>query len=117
MKKPGWTNSVLIIISILTLFLLPATGHTASLVWSASSGVVDGYKVHWGTDGNYQSNSLDVGATTRYDLNMLPLSEGVTYQLCVSAYNAAGESPPCAPVVFIPGDNTPPAPPGGLSAE
>ena len=95
----------------------PILCHAETLVWDASSGQVDGYKVHWVTRKNSQRNTRDVGNRTRYDLNKLPLSEGVTYYLSVSAYNKAGESPPCEPVVFIPGDNTPPAPPIGLSAD
>lgn len=95
----------------------PAAGSAATLVWDASSGTVDGYKVHYGTISGNPSNTLDVGNTTLYDLNNLPLAEGVTYYICVSAYNAAGESQPCAPVAFTPGDNTPPLPPMGLMAE
>jgi hypothetical protein len=88
-----------------------------TLVWDASSGTVDGYNVYYGTNHSDHSNYRDVGNTTQLDLNNLPLSEGVTYYLCVSAYNSAGESPPCAPVVFTPGDNTPPLPPIGLTTE
>ena len=95
----------------------PAVSNAKTLIWSASSGQVDGYKVYWSTRRDSLTNSRDVGNSTRYDIDRLPLSEGVTYYLRVSAYNAAGESPPCAPVVFTPGDNTPPAPPGGLVAE
>jgi len=58
-----------------------------------------------------------MGNITHCDLNSLPLSEGIPYYLCVSAYNAAVESPPCAPVVFTPGDNTPTLPPVGLTTE
>jgi hypothetical protein len=89
----------------------------ATLVWDASSGTVEGYNVYYGTNPGDRSNFRDAGNTTQLDLNNLPLSEGVTYYLCVSAYNSAGESPPCAPVVFTPGDNTPPLPPIGLTTE
>ena len=102
---------------VATITIPPSWSMAQSLRWSASSGKVDGYKIHWGKNKNVQPNSRDVGKKTHYNLNKLPLSEGVTYYLSVSAYNKAGESPPCAPVVFTPGDNTPPAPPAGLSAE
>ncbi len=118
MKKAGQVNRVKIIVAAFwAIVLFPGLGETASLVWGTSSGAVAGYKVYYGTSPNDQSNYRDVGNTTQYDLNQLPLSEGVTYFLSVSAYNAAGESPPCTPVVFTPGDNTPPAPPGGLTTE
>ena len=118
MKKAGQVNSVRIIVAaFLAIVLLPGLGETASLVWDASSGTVTGYNVYYGTSPDDQSNYRDVGNTTQYDLNHLPLSEGVTYYLSISAYNAAGESLPCTPVVFTPGDNTPPAPPSGLTTE
>ena len=101
----------------LAFFFTPAAVSAKTLVWDASSGAVDGYHVYYGTTPSDQSNYRDVGNVTQLDLNNLPLSEGVTYYLCVSAYNAAGKSPPCAPVVFTPGDNTPPIPPVGLTKE
>jgi hypothetical protein len=117
MKKVGQVNGVRIIVAAFLAIVFPGLGKTASLVWDTSSGTVAGYKVYYGISPNDQSNYHDAGNTTQYDLDRLPLTEGVTYYLCVSAYNAAGESPPCAPVVFTPGDNTPPAPPGGLVAD
>ena len=101
----------------LIILLSPIESSAATLVWDASSGTVDGYRVYWSTNSSDRSNSTDVGNTTQYNLNNLPLSEGVTYYICVSAYNTDGESPPCAPVVFTPGDNTPPLPPLGLTTE
>jgi hypothetical protein len=101
----------------ITLFAYPAASAAKTLVWNASSGSVDGYIVYWGTSAKDRSNSRDVGANMQYNLDSLPLSEGVTYYLCVSAYNKAGRSAPCAPVVYTPGDNTPPSPPIGLSTE
>ena len=117
MSKFRWTCGLLMIGAAMTILCAPFSSFAETLVWDASSGQVDGYKIHWGTRKNRQPNTRDVGARTRYNLNKLPLSEGVTYYLSVSAYNKAGESPPCEPVVFIPGDNTPPAPPIGLSAD
>ena len=101
----------------LIVLLSPIASSAATLVWDASSGTVDGYKVYWGINSSDQSNSTDVGNVTQYNLDNLPLSEGVTYYIFVSAYNEAGESSPCAPVVFTPGDNTPPVPPVGLTTE
>lgn len=103
--------------ALIAFFFTPAAVSAETLVWDASSGTVDGYHVYYGTTAGDQSNYRDVGNVTQLDLNNLPLSEGVTYYLCVSAYNEAGESPPCSPVVFTPGDNTPPIPPVGLTTE
>ena len=86
----------------------------ASLVWDNSSGTVDGYKVYYGTSSSNPSNTIDVGNTTQYDIDSLPLTENTQYYFCVSAYNTAGESDPCAPVAYTPADTTPPAPPVGL---
>lgn len=107
----------LMVLVVPALFLGAPMVDAATLVWDASSGTVEGYRVHYGTSSGNPSSSVDVGSTTQYDLNNLPLSEGVTYYICVSAYNTAGESQPCAPVAFTPGDNTPPLPPLGLTTE
>lgn len=104
-------------IAVFFVLFIPTAGSAATLVWDASSGTVDGYNVHYGTSSGNPSSMVDVGNTTQYDLNNLPLSEGITYYICVSAYNTAGESQPCAPVAFTPGDNTPPLPPLGLMTE
>ena len=117
MTRARKVNAVWIVWIAISILVCPAFVKGETLVWQASSGVVEGYRVYWSTSRGDLTNSHDVGNNTRYDLNRLPLTEGLTYYLCVSAYNAAGESPPCAPVVFTPGDNTPPAPPTGLSAE
>ena len=113
-RETGFSQITLV---AMTLLLIPAAGMAGTLIWSASSGQVDGYKVHWSITENSLFNDRDVGNTTQYDLVKLPLSEGTTYFLSVSAYNSVGESPPCEPVVFTPGDNTPPAPPAGLASE
>lgn len=89
----------------------------ATLVWDASSGTVEGYTVHYGTSLGNPTNSLDVGNTTQYNIDSLPLSENTQYYFCVSAYNSAGESDPCAPVAYTPADTTPPQPPVGLTAQ
>ncbi|MBC2736874.1 MAG: fibronectin type III domain-containing protein [Desulfobacteraceae bacterium] len=117
MGKWNRRHTLLSLVATLTLLVSPAVIQAETLVWDASSGTVEGYNVYYGTTPSDQSAYRDVGNTTQLDLNNLPLSEGVTYYLCVSAYNSVGESPPCAPVVFTPGDNTPPLPPIGLTTE
>jgi len=108
---------MVLFISIIVILLAPSFGFTATLVWDPSKGVVDGYKVYWGTSRSNPTNNIDVGPRAAYNLNLLPLSEGVTYYISVSAYNSAGESARCTPVVFTPNDNTPPSPPVGLRAD
>ena len=105
-----------ILATIMVLIMISA-GSAATLVWDASSGTVDGYKVYYGTSSSTPSNTVDVGNTTQYSIDSLPLSENTQYYLCVSAYNTAGESDPCAPVAYTPADTTPPQPPLGLVAE
>lgn len=105
---------------IVAVFILSASitlASAATLVWNSSSGTVDGYKVHYGTSSSNPSNSVDVGDTTQYSLESLPLSENTQYFFCISAYNTAGESAPCSPVAFTPADTTPPVPPVGLVVE
>ena len=117
MGKRNGRYTVGVLIVMIALLVSPAVILAETLVWDASSGTVEGYNVYYGTNPSDQSNYRDVGNTTQLDLNNLPLSDGVTYYICVSAYNSAGESPPCAPVVFTPGDNTPPIPPVGLTTQ
>ena len=111
-----WTVVAVLLAAIVTI-VVPSASLAETLVWSPSKGVVDGYKVYWGTNKNNPNNSIEVGRRVAYPLDKLPLSEGVTYYISVSAHNSAGESPRCAPVVFTPGDNTPPSPPRGLKAK
>ncbi len=110
------TILALCFMTILAL-ITPFVSFSATLVWDPSRGVVDGYIIYWGTDRYNPSENVDVGPRAAYNLDRLPLSEGVTYYISVSAYNSAGESARCSPVVYTPGDNTPPAPPVGLRAE
>ncbi|MEE4600890.1 MAG: fibronectin type III domain-containing protein [Desulfobacteraceae bacterium] len=89
----------------------------ATLRWTPSKGKVDGYKVYWGRNKKKPTESRNVGKRVAFNLNKLPLKEGVTYYISVSAYNTAGESKRSATVVFTQGDNTPPAPPQVLRAK
>lgn len=106
------------ILPVLILVISPiVTADAATLNWDPSSGEVDGYKVYYGTNASSPSKSVDVGNVTKYTLDNLPLAEKTQYYFCVTAYNAAGESPPCDPVAYTQQDNTPPAPPKGLTAK
>ena len=117
MPKKWGKLAILMMVAGIAMLLWPVMSIGETLVWNPSSGTVEGYIVYWGRTSNDRSNSRDVGASTRCDLNSLPLSEGVTYYLSVSAYNQTGKSVPCSPVVFTPGDNTPPLPPAGLTQQ
>lgn len=105
----------ILIITICCNFLSVLAINAATLNWVDSSGNPAGYKIYYGTNVSTPSHSKDVGNVTRYNLDQLPLSENVQYYFCVSAYNAAGESAPCPPVSYTPGDTTPPSPPIGLT--
>jgi len=106
-----------IILTLIIVFVAITFVSAATLVWDPSSGTVDGYKVYYGTSATNPSKSVNVGDVTQYPVDSLPLSENVQYYICVSAYNTAGESAPCAPVAYTPADTTPPTPPVGLVAE
>ena len=104
------------ILMLIMVFTTITVGSAATLVWDASAGTVDGYKVYYGTGATNPSESVNVGNVTQYAIDSLPLSENVQYYLSVSAYNTAGESDPTAPVAYTPADTTPPQPPVGLQA-
>ena len=106
-----------IIVTLILVFSAISVVSAATLVWDASSGTVDGYKVHYGTSPTNHPNTVDVGNKTQYSVDSLPLSENTQYYFCVSAYNSAGEGDRCTPVAYTPADSTPPAPPVGLVAE
>lgn len=106
-----------IIAMVFILGVSVAFASAATLVWNPSSGTVDGYRVHYGTSIGNPTGSVDVGDTTQYSIDTLPLSENTQYFFCISAYNTAGESDPCAPVAYTPADTTPPVPPVGLVVE
>ena len=111
------TANILKFLIIIISLSISVSASAAQLKWDASSGKVDGYKVYYGTNPSTPSNSINVGNATQYDIDKLALSENVQYYFCVSAYNVAGESPPCAPVAYTFKDSTPPSPPIGLVAE
>ncbi len=106
-----------LILGFIVFFTMISVSSAATLLWETGGGTVDGYRVYYGTNSSNPSNTIDVGSTTQYNIDNLPLSENTQYYFCVSAYNTAGESAPCAPVAYTPADTTPPAPPVGLTAE
>ncbi len=116
MKYKKLTGTI-ILTMVIGLHCFPGLAQSASLVWGESSGDVVGYKVYYGTSASSPSNSVDVGNAREFYLDSLPLAENTQYFFCVTAYNDAGESPPCAPVAFTQADTTPPAPPTGLTAQ
>jgi hypothetical protein len=77
--------------------------------WGDSSGVVDGYRIYYGSEsgGPYANLLVEVGAaTTEYTAT---LNEGLTYYLVVQAFNDYGESCNSNEVVWSwVGDTTPP---------
>jgi type 1 fimbria pilin len=106
-----------IILTLILVFAAISVASAATLVWNDSTGTVNGYKIHYGASATNHPNTVDVGSTTQYSIDTLPLSENTQYYFCISAYNSAGESERCAPVAYTPADTTPPAPPVGLSVE
>lgn len=110
------TIRALIVLAIVAL-ITPSLSLAKTLRWAPSKGKVAGYKIYWGQNRKKPTNSRKVGTRVAYKLDKLPLKEGVTYYISVSAYNSAGESRRSAPVVFKPGDNTPPSPPIGLKGK
>lgn len=106
-----------LIMVLIAVFSMISVSSGATLVWDASSGTVDGYNVYYGTSAANPSESVNIGNTTQYSIDSLPLSENVQYYFSISAYNTAGESDRCTPVAYTPADTTPPQPPVGLVAE
>ena len=84
------------------------------LSWDASTGEVDGYRIHYGTTQGQHPYSKDLGNVTEYHISDLSLQEKTTYFFVITAYNSAGESPPSNEVQWTVPDTTPPAPPQGL---
>lgn len=108
----------IIIISLvicLSVFFSNALGET--LVWDASNGVVDGYRIYYGTSEGQYSENVDVGKVTQYSLDTLSLTQNITYYFVVKAYNSAGESGFSNSVSRTQGDTTPPLPPVGIKVE
>jgi len=110
-------RNYLVIFILMIIFLIKPCSVFAesTLVWDASSGEVQGYRIYYGmTQGQYDS-SKDVGGMTQCSLFDLPLQEGNTYYFAVKAYNTAGESGPSNEVKWVVPDTSPPGPPQDLA--
>ncbi|MCP4118924.1 MAG: fibronectin type III domain-containing protein [Desulfobacteraceae bacterium] len=100
------------------LFLHCPHGYAKTVTWTASAGIVDGYRIYYGTDPNSLTETMDIGNVTNYSLDNLTLTEGTTYYFRLKAVNEVGESDFADnTVVWTPGDYTPPLPPEGMAAE
>jgi hypothetical protein len=97
---------------------LAAQAAAAKLVWDASTGTVTGYRVYYSTTaGSFSADRrAEAGTATEYNIDLLPLSQGVEYHMVVTAYNSAGESGYSNSVSYTPPDTTPPATPTGVAA-
>ncbi len=109
----------LLFIGLLGVFILAPALAVAepTLQWDPSTGDVNGYKVVFGTTPTELAEEKDVGNTTRYSLNNLPLKDGTTYHFAVRAYNGREESPDSNQISWTSGDSTPPMPPQGVVVE
>jgi hypothetical protein len=103
-----------IVLLFLTCLVPMASG--ATLAWDEVAGAEE-YIVYWGTSVGSYSNSRSAGINNSYSLDSISLDEGVVYYFTVTAKNAAGESGYAdPPIVYEPGDATPPTPPTGVTA-
>jgi hypothetical protein len=112
--KKCWITAITVAFSLVCGIALSSA---ATLVWDPNTDTVDGYKIYYGLSASNPSNTIDVGKTTQYSLDSIPLSENTQYFFCVSAYNSAGESDRSAAVGFTPQDQTPPLPPKAIVLE
>ncbi|HEY8937115.1 MAG TPA: fibronectin type III domain-containing protein [Cyclobacteriaceae bacterium] len=71
------------------------TNTSLTLSWTASQGLVGGYRI-------YQNNVL-IATTTALSINATNLTPGVTYTFTVFAYNQTGSSLSSSPYVYVPG--------------
>jgi hypothetical protein len=105
MKK---LNMILMAILVLSFAV---TTNAASLVWDPSTGTVEGYVVYYGAGEMPAVIDRDdpavgvynvAGDTTRVENieTLFSIPPGALAWFAVSAWNAAGESLPCAPVAF-----------------
>jgi hypothetical protein len=73
-----------------SLLCAPVAAHAAriSLAWNASTSVVSGYVIYYGTSETSLTTTIDVGNQTTYSVDGLTV--GVRYYFEVRAYNAQG---------------------------
>ena len=85
------TKPLSIAVAAVLLMALCATtwaSQNIALAWSPNRPDVAGYKIYYGPASRTYTNSLDVGNTTNTTLS--GLTEGTTYFLAATAYNASG---------------------------
>ena len=58
--------------------------------WDRSKGIVDGYRIYYGTVSGAHPERIDVGNVTSYEVNTLQPNSA--YYFVVRAYNSVGES-------------------------
>ena len=87
------------------ILLQPVNGSSnveqfTNLVWTATSGIVNGYKLSVGitSGGTEVLNNVDVGNVTNYDLGILDFE--VTYYVSITPYNDNGDAENCEEYSF-----------------
>jgi hypothetical protein len=111
-------NLIKIYMIVVVLMLLACPVYAASqLTWAASTGVVTGYRIYYGTSSGVYQGMEDAGNLLQYPLSNLPLQEKTTYYFVAKAYNDVGESSPSNEVSWYSPDSTPPSPPLSLSQQ
>jgi len=86
--------SVFFAVTIISLFFMIGNGHCVSIKigWNPPQrGVVDGYKLYYGTSSGLYDHFVDVGNTT---IKSIKLKKGYQYYIVATAYNEFGESAP-----------------------
>lgn len=111
------SNRRVCIFTLVVFLALASYGFAATLMWDPNTEAVDGYRLYYGTSSTSLTNSIDVGNTTQYTIDSLPLTERTEYYFSVSAYNSTGESPLCQPVTYTVPDQTPPMPPTNITVD
>lgn len=96
--------AVIPFLAVLLMCFVPVADAAPRLVWDASTGQVDGYKVYY-TDGTNQYQKIvTMPECPLADLNLEP---GKSYTFWVTAYNTAGESGSSNTVAYDVAEYTP----------
>jgi len=113
------TWSMLRGIGLAVALALLLTAYTATaqvtLAWDASTSMVDGYWLYYGTQSGSYTTRVDVGAVTTYTVS--GLTSGETYYFAVTAYDRTDnvESAFSNEVSAMPSSSQPPPAGGGLT--